>query len=106
MVRQRLIVGEQRTVTSQSSSEPFATVFEDDGETFAHERGQFATWSIRIDASAELHLSITRTGSFGATPKSIKLLLPASEKRAVTLATGRVTTDTSSHDSRILEVTL
>src|SRR4029077_2347591 len=50
--------------------------FEDDGETFAHARGQSAMWRIEGDA---MRLSLTRAGPFGTPPKAVKLILPPSE---------------------------
>lgn len=80
-----------------------ATCFEDDGETFAFQRGEFAEWFVTMEAGESLHLSVARTG---AAPKSVKLLLPTSETRTVTLAAGTISGDTISATARILEVTL
>jgi alpha-glucosidase len=83
-----------------------ATSFEDDGETFAYASGQSARWTVRIEADAALRLTVTRGGSFGAVPKSVKLILPLGERRTVSLTTGRVASDHVSDGARVIEVAI
>lgn len=80
------------------------TCFEDDGETFAFASGRFALWTVGVDAGTALRLSVRRSGTFGEAPKSVKLILPAGERRAVTLSEGRLVSDAMSADGRVLDV--
>ncbi|MBI1211246.1 MAG: alpha-glucosidase [Alphaproteobacteria bacterium] len=81
-----------------------ATCFEDDGETFAFVSGRFAQWSVLVEADAALRIGVSRSGSFGATPKTVKLVLPVSERRSVTLLNARLVHDVASPEGRVLEV--
>lgn len=84
-----------------------AISFEDDGETFACERGHFAEWRISMRSTpSALDISVSRTGAFGAMPKQVKLIFPAGERRSIALAAGRGVADAVAGEGRIVTVAL
>jgi alpha-glucosidase len=78
-------------------------IFDDDGETFAYKNGGFATWTVKGEAAGSmLRLSVTRTKPLGSGPMSVPLILPASERRAVTLSGARLVDDSISAAGRVV----
>ncbi len=79
--------------------------FEDDGETLASVRGHFAEWTVGVESTAAgVRVSASRAGAFGVMPAELKLIFPASERRQIALATGRVAGDAESAEGRIITV--
>jgi alpha-glucosidase len=80
-----------------------ARCYEDDGESEAYRQGKHEEWRLSVSADAE-RLSITIGKVSGA--QSLILLLPANEKRAVTLAGASLVAEDAWENWRRLEVGL
>lgn len=81
--------------------------FEDDGETDGYKRGQFATWTVGVDATAtEVHVGATRSGLFSAAPKEVMLAFPASERRPIRAKAGRIAGAAQTGNGRVVTVVL
>lgn len=79
-----------------------SSTFEDDGESFGYQRGQFAMWNVAVDAAADrVKVNVTHNGSFGAMPKSLKLIFPVAEQRKIE-ANGRIASDVRAAEGRVV----
>lgn len=67
-----------------------AEIFEDDGESEAYRTGQFRLWTVRVACTAAtIDIAVTARENGAAVACDAEIILPAGEKRAVTILGGR-----------------
>jgi alpha-glucosidase len=64
-----------------------ATCFEDDGHSQAWRNGAYGQWRLRVESTAQaLHIAVSREGAQPPVQDSLILLVPAAERRTLSLA--------------------
>ncbi|MEO6921095.1 MAG: glycoside hydrolase family 31 protein [Collimonas sp.] len=73
----------------RQATEVITSFFDDDGESYAYRQKQHASWTVTVKTDAhtvDLRLAFKNTSGAGEAQKQVKIILPGSEHRAVTIA--------------------